>query len=167
MTEAERWQAVKQLFERAVELDDEARTKQLDEARAASPTIAAEVQSLLDWDARRDGPLDAGLAPFNLSGGHLPDDALVGTQLGSWRVVGVIGGGGMGVVYRAERADAAFRMPAAIKVVRRGADGSRVLERFLRERETLAALDHPNVARLLDGGTTPQGQPYFVMELVD
>ena len=73
----------------------------------------------------------------------------------------------MGVVYRAERADAAFTRHAALKVVRPGPDAPQILERFRLERETLAALDHPNIARLMDGGTTADGQPFFVMELVD
>ena len=73
----------------------------------------------------------------------------------------------MGVVYRAERADAAFRRHAALKVVRPGPDSPQIVERFQLERETLAALDHPNIARLMDGGTTADGQPFFVMELVD
>ncbi len=86
---------------------------------------------------------------------------------GPWRITGVIGRGGMGTVYRAERADAAFERQAAIKVVRAGRESLRMIERFHRERATLAALDHPNIARLLDGGATSDGQPYFVMELVD
>jgi non-specific serine/threonine protein kinase/serine/threonine-protein kinase len=95
------------------------------------------------------------------------DDPLIGSALGAWRITGIIGRGGMGSVYRAERADAAFRRQAAIKVVRLGRESAPMIERFRRERETLAALDHPNIARLLDGGATAEGQPYFVMELVD
>ena len=92
---------------------------------------------------------------------------LIGKSVGPWRILDVVGSGGMGVVYRAERADAAFRRHAALKVVRPGPDSPQIIERFQLERETLAALDHPNIARLMDGGTTADGQPFFVMELVD
>ena len=90
----------------------------------------------------------------------------MGESLGPWRILEVIGHGGMGVVYRAERADAAFTRVVAIKVVRHGTHAADIIERFHRERETLAALDHPNIARLVDGGSTADGQPYFVMEYV-
>jgi non-specific serine/threonine protein kinase/serine/threonine-protein kinase len=92
---------------------------------------------------------------------------LIGKSVGPWRILDVVGSGGMGAVYRAERADAAFRRHAALKVVRPGPDSPQIMERFRLERETLAALDHPNIARLMDGGTTADGQPFFVMELVD
>ena len=73
----------------------------------------------------------------------------------------------MGVVYLAERADAAFEKQVAIKVVRGGSPARRLMQRFREERRILATLDHPNIARLLDGGTTEDGLPYFVMEYVD
>jgi eukaryotic-like serine/threonine-protein kinase len=165
MSEAARWQAVRALFDEAVDLEGDARAQRLARLRAESPALAADVESLLEWDARPRGPLDIGLAPFTPAADDA--DALIGRELGAWRIVDVIGRGGMGVVYRAERADAAFRMPAAIKVVRSGGSSHEIFRRFVQERETLAALDHPNIARLLDGGTTPQGQPYLVMELVD
>jgi non-specific serine/threonine protein kinase/serine/threonine-protein kinase len=92
---------------------------------------------------------------------------LLGESVGAWRILDVVGSGGMGVVYRAERADAAFKRDAALKVVRPGPDSPQIEQRFQLEREMLAALDHPNIARLMDGGTTADGQPYFVMELVD
>src|ERR1043165_2449698 len=78
-----------------------------------------------------------------------------------------IGAGGMGVVYLAERADQQFEMQVALKLIKRGMDTDSVLRRFQSERQILASLDHPNIARLLDGGTTDDGLPYFVMEYVN
>lgn len=88
-------------------------------------------------------------------------------MIGAYRVVCEIGRGGMGTVYLAVRADDAYRKQVAIKVIRRGMDTRDIVERFRRERQTLAGLVHPNIARLLDGGTTPDGLPYFVMDYVD
>lgn len=117
-------------------------------------------------------PMAAGAVPPSVERSAYPhpphaDNPLLGQRLGAWRVTGVIGRGGMGVVYRAERDDAAFARTVALKVVRPGSDSTAMLERFVRERETLAAFDHPNIARLLDGGTTAEGVPFFVMEYVD
>src|SRR5690606_12909556 len=90
-----------------------------------------------------------------------------GTLVGPYRVVGEAGRGGMGVVYRARRADGAFEKTVALKLVKRGMDTDEVLARFRRERQVLAALDHPGIARLLDGGAAERGRPYLVMELVE
>ena len=79
----------------------------------------------------------------------------------------LLGRGGMGDVYLAQRADNAFHKQVALKVIRAEVSSSEVVRRFRQEREILAALDHPNVARLLDGGTTDEGWPYFVMEYVE
>ncbi|HKP12597.1 MAG TPA: serine/threonine-protein kinase [Blastocatellia bacterium] len=89
------------------------------------------------------------------------------TQIGPYRVLRRIGQGGMGAVYLAARGDAEFRRQVAIKLVKRGMDTEFVLRRFRNERQILAALDHPNIARLLDGGTTADGRPYFVMEYIE
>lgn len=78
-----------------------------------------------------------------------------------------VGRGGMGVVYLAERADGAFELQVALKVVKRGLDTTEVLRRFHAERRILAAIDSPHIARVLDGGETPDGRPYLVMEFVD
>jgi len=164
---ATRWDEAKQLFEAVVDLDDAAREQCLDD-HAADPALVAEVRSLLGW--HNEAPAFLESPPVHV--GDLardPDatDPMVGQALGAWRIVGTIGHGGMGVVYRAERADDAFSRQAAVKVIGPGADAASVVERFRLERQTLAGLDHRNIARLLDGGTTPAGQPYFVMEYVD
>jgi eukaryotic-like serine/threonine-protein kinase len=95
-----------------------------------------------------------------------PDSAL-GETFGPYRVVEVIGRGGMGTVYRAVREDDVYEKGVALKLVKRGMDTDFVLRRFRAERRILAQLDHPHIARLLDGGSTPDGRPYFVMEFVD
>jgi eukaryotic-like serine/threonine-protein kinase len=87
-------------------------------------------------------------------------------RIGSYRVVRSLGEGGMGTVYLAMRADEEFKKYVAIKVIREGRDSKEIIARFRRERQILAALDHPNIAKLLDGGTTDQGFPYFIMEYI-
>ena len=94
------------------------------------------------------------------------DDALIGVNLGPFRVIERIGRGGMGVVYRGERIDADFAQTVAIKLIRRGFDFDDVQTRFLRERRILARLNHPNLARLIDGGLAPDGRPWFALEFV-
>jgi len=91
----------------------------------------------------------------------------VGERIGAYRLLKELGGGGMGTAYLAERADDAYEKQVAIKLIKRGMDTEAVLRRFRHERQILANLDHPNIARLLDGGTTGDGLPYFVMEYVD
>ncbi|MCA9284013.1 MAG: serine/threonine protein kinase, partial [Phycisphaerales bacterium] len=88
-------------------------------------------------------------------------------SIGPYRVIRRLGHGGMGVVYLAQREDGPIRRPVAVKVMRAGLEATEVAQRFERERQVLAALDHPNIARLLDAGSTADGQPYFVMEFVE
>ena len=154
--------AVKALFDEVADLDAAGAARHL-AASGAPPEVVAEVRSLLDWH-RDSGDFLETAAPALRD---LDVDPIIGQSLGAWRVVGVVGQGGMGVVYRAERADDAFTRQAAIKVIGPGADAAGVVERFRRERQTLADHDHRNIARLIDGGSTPAGQPYLVMEFVD
>jgi non-specific serine/threonine protein kinase/serine/threonine-protein kinase len=168
MTPEVEWETAKKLVFEALELEPGAREQFLDRACENAPDLLAEVQSLLSWVDQSGEFLET---PAVRIADLVPEpegtDPLVGQSLGPWRILDVIGHGGMGAVYRAERADAAFKRVVAIKVVRHGSHAADIIERFHRERETLAALDHPNIARLIDGGTTPAGQPYFVMEYVD
>ncbi|MEP7118725.1 MAG: serine/threonine-protein kinase, partial [Acidobacteriota bacterium] len=162
-----RWSEAKALFDAVVDLSAADRERVLRE-RAADADLVTEVRSLLAWHADTSEFLEtpAMLVP-NMAVAAEGPDPLVGTAVGTWRIVGIIGRGGMGVVYRAERADDAFTREAAVKVIGPDADAASVVERFRVERQTLAGLDHRNIARLLDGGTMPGGQPYFVMEYVD
>lgn len=114
----------------------------------------------------RVGALDPASLPTRPFPVSLSTDRMIGTRIGPYCVVEEIGAGGMGTVYRAERDDE-FRIQVAIKVVRRGMDSQLVIERFRTERQILARLEHPNIGRLLDGGTTGDGLAYFLMEYVD
>ena len=97
-----------------------------------------------------------------------PPTSRAGRRVGVYQIIEEIGHGGMGEVYRAVRADGQYTKEVAVKLVRGGFDyGVSCLERFRNERQILASLDHPNIARLLDGGTTDDGVPYLVMELIE
>lgn len=101
--------------------------------------------------------------PGDSDRGELPAD----TRLGPWRIERLVGRGGMGEVYAAQRADGAFELRAAVKLLKRGLDTDAVVARFNRERRILARLDHPNIAHVLDAGVAPDGRPFLVMEYVD
>lgn len=98
---------------------------------------------------------------------HDDDESMVGQRVGPYRIERMIGRGGMGTVYEALRADGEFQHRVAIKLIGSGLDNAFVVRRFRNERQILAALDHPNIGKLLGGGTTPDGRPYFVMEFID
>jgi eukaryotic-like serine/threonine-protein kinase len=94
-------------------------------------------------------------------------DEMVGAEVGSFKVLRRVASGGMGTVYEAVRADGQFDQKVAVKIVKRGMDSEEIVRRFWAERQTLASLDHPNIARLIDGGMTQDGRPFLVMEYVD
>lgn len=137
------------------------------------PTLEAEVRSLVGSAARigsflEQPALGKGLDQLAQESNIAePPDDLVGKTLGNFRIEKRLASGGMGTVYSARRSDGQYEQQVAIKVVKRGMDSEEVLRRFRAERQTLAALDHPNIARLLDGGVTPDGRPFLVMEYVD
>ncbi len=159
----ERWQRVRALFDEAVSRPAGGRNAFLEQACPNDPALRREVESLLE--AHREENSRVGDV-IRRAADSASSPLRVGTRLGPYRVLEAIGEGGMGSVYLAERSDGAFVLKVAIKVVRGGLDSTRVLERFHEERRILAALDHPNIARVLDGGTTPDGLPYLVMEYV-
>jgi len=158
----DRRRTVEDLFARAIELAPEARDRFLDEACGGDVALRVEVESLLHADSNRGGFLAAPADPAVLE----RPDPLIGRSVGAWRIVERIGRGGMGAVYLAERADASYEGRAAIKVARRGMETPELLRRFHHERRLLARLQHPHIARLLDGGALEDGLPYFVMEYV-
>ena len=153
-----------EIFDRAVELSGDERDRYLEEACGSRADLRAAVEALLAQDALVDGPLDASLD--DLVELVLEDEPRL-EELGPYRIVREVGRGGMGTVYLAERKDGLFDKRVAIKVVRRGMDTDEILRRFSAERQILATLEHPNIARLYDGGVTPDGRPYLVMEYVD
>ena len=162
----DRWQRVKELLNEALERDPEQRSAFLDEHCAEDADLRSEVASLLSSFEDADDFMES-KQPGGGSGFTPAREPWADMRIGPYRVVEEIGRGGMGTVYRAARADDAFRQQVAIKIVKRGMDHDFVLRRFRNERQILATLDHPNVARLLDGGATEDGLPYFVMEYVD
>jgi serine/threonine protein kinase len=162
----ERWVRVKELFEAAVDLDPNQRTALLDKECGDDEILRGEIESLLRSDERTDGFIEqpAFEIPRNL---FTEEEPFAGRQFGAYQVIREIGRGGLGAVYLAARADDEYRKQVAIKLVRRGLDTEDILRRFRTERQILAQLDHPNIARLIDGGTTDDGLPYFVMEYVN
>ena len=151
----ERWQQVKELFQQATEMEGTERQAFLDRACGGDTTLRAEVESLLasegqSADFMTRPPQQAAAAVLASD----PDDALEGRALGPYRVVRRVGEGGAGAVYLAVRDDEEFKKRVAIKVVRQGMATREVLRRFRDERQILASINHPNIARLLDGGST-------------
>ena len=164
----ERWARVKELFEAVVDLDPSQRAALLDSECGGDESLRAEIESLLKSDERSNDFIEqpAFAIPRDLFPDNV-DEPFVGRQFGAYQVIREIGRGGLGAVYLAARADDEYRKEVAIKLVRRGLDTEDILRRFRNERQILAQLDHPNIARLIDGGTTDDGLPYFVMEYVN
>jgi serine/threonine-protein kinase len=167
----DRFRRIDAVFDAALELVPADRAAFLDGVCAGDVALRTEVDSLLasvDTSESLIGEHVADFAASMIAEMPADDPALeAGTVLGAWRIVREVGRGGMGSVYLAERADGAFDLQVAVKVVKRGMDSAEVLRRFREERRILASLDHPNVARLLDGGAASDGRPYLVMEYVE
>jgi serine/threonine-protein kinase len=160
----DRWQEVKAVLEEALEREEMERTAFLDAACQGDDEMRREVESLLASDAEIGDFIETPIFRIHR---EEPEPLAEGQRLGAYRVVREIGRGGMGSVYLAERADEEFEQRVALKVVRRGMDTEEIVRRFRSERQILAHLDHPNIAKLFDGGTTEDGRPFFVMEHVD
>jgi eukaryotic-like serine/threonine-protein kinase len=164
----ERWARIKELFEVAADLGPDQRTNLLEKECGGDHALRGEVESLLKSDERTEGFIEQ--PAFAIPRDLFPENAgqpFVGRKFGAYQVIREIGRGGLGAVYLAARADDEYHKQVAIKLVRRGLDTEDILRRFRNERQILAQLDHPNIARLIDGGTTDDGLPYFVMEYVN
>ncbi len=162
---SEHRERVNALFDAAVELAAPERERFLEQECGEDGELRAEIESLLASDAQASEFIED--APLALPRELFPDSGdLAGQQLGAYRIIREIGRGGLGTVYLAERADESYRKEVALKLVRRGLDTDDILQRFRHERQILAQLEHPNIARLIDGGTADDGRPYFVMEYV-
>ncbi len=159
------------IFDIVADLAGEARLQQIDALCDGDQALREQVQALLDADAGTREPFSGDVAAWGQALQAQPadgaSDPMLGRSIGAWRVREVIGRGGMGAVYAVERSDGAYTQQAALKLIRTGADSPAARERFLRERQILAGLPHPNIATLLDGGISTDGEPYFVMERVD
>ena len=159
----ERWQRLQQLFDQLVGIDPAEREAWL-AVNEPDPDLRREALALV-------GMHDTQQASFTAKVGHVAGHAFAptareGARIGPYVLRSEIGSGGMGTVFLAERADAEFEHRVAIKLIR-GIATADASQRLRRERQILAGLTHPNIARLLDGGTTDAGQPYLVMEYVD
>ena len=159
----ERWQQVKSVFEAAIALNQDDRARFLSENCREDTQLLSLVERLIAADERAEAFLEN--SPIN-SLRSTDSQTWIGKRVGHYRVIEELGRGGMGAVYLARREDE-FEKVVALKIIRRGMDTDDMLRRFRNERQILAQLDHPNIARLLDGGTTDDGLPYFVMEHVD
>jgi serine/threonine protein kinase len=169
MTDHARWMRVKDIVADALARPSAERAQVLDDACDGDDALRREVESLLSaHDAAPDFIEQPAVVPAEaLAQLGQPAAIAAGVHIGPYRIVRVLGAGGMGTVYLADRADEAFHRQVAIKVVSGTAARPEFVERFLTERRILAALDHPHIARLLDAGATGDGQPYIVMEYVD
>ena len=159
------------LFDAALDLSAAERSALLERQCAGEPELKQLVERLLSHvETDDDLPTGGGLAgPLwdDLRDNLSDESGPVGTVIERYRVLREIGRGGMAVVYLAERADRQFDQQVALKLIKRGTDTDEVVRRFRQERQIMALARHPNIARLLDGGTTADGRPYFVMEHVD
>lgn len=185
---APEWSEIDDLFRRTLEVPAPARSQYLADETRGAPALRAAVEELLE--AARDAgsfleePL-ADVARLELDGlyeavrdrtsegtasprdGLVADTGRIGERVGAYRLTGRLGRGGMATVYVAERADGQWEQTVALKLIRRGLDTEDVVRRFLAERQILSSLEHPHIARLLDGGSTDDGLPFLAMELVD
>jgi serine/threonine-protein kinase len=158
---------VARILDVALELAPERRASFLDEACSGDDELRAEVEAILAGAAAEAFLKDPAvvLAAPMFDADDLAEGA--GASIGPYRLLRQLGHGGMGVVYLAERADGHFEQQVALKLIKRGMDNDEILRRFLVERQVLARLSHQNIARLLDGGVTANGQPWFAMEYVE
>ncbi len=167
----ERWREVLAAADRALALDLEERQAFVAQCSADDPPLGAELKALLasaDSGSALDSPAAVFAGPLLADLSAEPDPVGSQSRIGPYRVVGEIGRGGMGAVYLAERADDQYRKQVALKLLSAGsASDEHRVRRFLEERQILAALEHPDIARLLDGGVTLDGLPWFAMEYVE
>ncbi len=163
----EYWQKIKSVLAEVAELEPASRGGFLDTACAGDVDLRREVESFLKCETDNDDQLENPAFAFDDDEFIDTTVSWVGKEIGRYRIVSELGRGGMGLVFLAERADGAFDQQVALKLIKRGMDSDAVLERFYNERRILASLVHPNIASLIDGGTTEDGVPYFIMEHVE
>lgn len=165
MSEAERWREVDRLFAAALDLPPDQREPWLAAACEGNPELRREVERLLAADAREDPFLDR--PPGELLTAELAEEPEEGEHVGPYRLLRPLGRGGMGTVYLAAGDDAQDERLVAVKILHAGLESSVLRRRFLAERQILARLDHPGIARLYSVGGTEDGRPYLVMEWIE
>ncbi|HEX8249426.1 MAG TPA: serine/threonine-protein kinase [Pyrinomonadaceae bacterium] len=175
--QAENWKKVKEILREAMQIEPPARRAFLDEA-APSAEIRAEVESLLAFEAETEDFMSLSITDFSKDFLAIEEagqeeekeeaeSPVVGRKIGIYKILSELGAGGMGAVYLAERADGKFAQLVAVKMLRREFNIEKIRRSFEREREIQSKLNHPNIARLFDAGTTRDGLPFLVMEYVE
>jgi eukaryotic-like serine/threonine-protein kinase len=159
----DRWEKIQSLFEKALELDPSEREIFLKQECGDDKELFDEVVSLISADEKQHSIFSGSAGDYIA----IDDANLDGKIFGTYRTIKQIGSGGMGSVYLAERIDGHFEQKVALKIVKPGMNSNEIIKRFEDERQILARLQHPNIARLLDGGISDLGLPYFTMEYVE
>jgi eukaryotic-like serine/threonine-protein kinase len=156
-----------ELFDELLVLPEEARSSRLQSLRVEAPKLAAEIDSLLRAHASAEGFLEQ--MDAELASELLKADELAGLpfRAGPFQLRHELGRGGLGVVYLGVRVAGDFDQKVAVKLIKRGMDSDRILQRFHHERRILASLEHPNIARMIDGGALDDGRPWFAMEYIE
>lgn len=169
--DSDRWRKLEDLYHQAMEHDPAERVNFLESACSGDESLLREVTSLIAEGEKTEGLSLASIAQSIAMDHNAEIDGfasqMIGREVAQYRIVKELGRGGMGEVYLALRADEHYQQQVALKVVRAGAESSTIVRRFKNERQILASLTHPNIARLLDGGVTEDGAPFFVMELIE
>ena len=162
------WDKIKNLFEEALLLSGDEREAFLNENCKDNPELKKELESLLESHQKAENFLEAPPIQTNdFNSDENSADEFIGKKIGKYEVERKLGSGGMAVVYSAVRIDEQFNKRVAIKFIKRGMDTDEIVKRFKFEQQALAGLDHQYIARLIDGGTSENGLPYFIMELVE
>ncbi|HSK74751.1 MAG TPA: protein kinase, partial [Pyrinomonadaceae bacterium] len=175
---SKRWQKIEEIFEQVVELPASERDGVLANLCNGDDDLRREVELLIAADSEAEEFIEEPILGSNTLASFLNEDFgqdiensvpphFIGRRIGAYRLIRELGRGGMGAVFLAQRADDEFKKSVAIKLIKRGMDTDFILKRFRNERQILATLDHPYIARLLDGGTTDDNLPYFVMEYIE
>src|SRR4051812_9242914 len=153
-----------EIFNAVVKLPVDQRAVYLDHACRDNSALRAEVESLLKAHDIPGTFLGPSRSPGDLTADYQPVAEPVGKVVGPYKLLQRIGEGGMGTVFMAEQAEP-LRRQVALKIIKPGMESAQVIARFEAERQALALMDHPNIAKVFDAGTTPDGRPFFVMEL--
>jgi len=161
--DAKRWETIRRIYHRALDVDTGAR-RSFVQGECEDEDLAAQVFALLDVPGTGAAAIDE---IVDTATGELRGTLTAGTRIGPYRIIDAIGQGGMGHVYLAERADSEFEQRVAIKIVNWLGASAALIDRFRQERQILVGLEHPNIARMLDGGRTGNGIPYLVMEYIE
>jgi eukaryotic-like serine/threonine-protein kinase len=164
--QAENWKKVKELLDEVLQIETSERRNYLKNS-GVKAEIRAEVESLLAFESESEDLMRFSAVEFSKDFFDGDENSLVGQEIGVYKIVGELGQGGMGAVYLAERSDGKFKQKVALKLLKREMNTVALRRRFQQEREILASLEHPNIARLLDAGTTGDKIPFLAMEYVE